>query len=58
MVEIGDESYEARAATATGEERDRLWVTLTANHPFFADHQAKIERVIPVVVLERVRPVG
>jgi uncharacterized protein YbbC (DUF1343 family) len=25
----------------------------TDSYPFFADHQAKIERVIPVVVLER-----
>lgn len=53
-VEIGDESYGARAVTATGEECARLWAVLTENHPFFADHQAKAERVIPVVVLERV----
>lgn len=52
-VEIGDESYEARAATATGDERERLWRVITDNHPFFLDHQAKAGRVIPVVVLER-----
>jgi deazaflavin-dependent oxidoreductase (nitroreductase family) len=55
-VEIGDESYAARAATAT-EERERLWQMIKDTYPFFADHEAKAGRVIPVVVLERVRPV-
>ena len=53
-VEIGDESYEARASTTTGEERERLWRTIKDAYPFFADHEAKAGRVIPVVVLERV----
>jgi F420H(2)-dependent quinone reductase len=34
-------------------QRERLWAMLTDRYPFFADHQAKTERVIPVVVLER-----
>jgi deazaflavin-dependent oxidoreductase (nitroreductase family) len=52
-VEIGDETYPATATPAEGEERARLWATLTAAYPFLAEHQAKTERVIPVVVLER-----
>jgi deazaflavin-dependent oxidoreductase (nitroreductase family) len=56
-VEIEHESYEARAVTADGEERERLWRVITAAYPFFADHEAKAGRMIPVVVLERVRPV-
>jgi deazaflavin-dependent oxidoreductase (nitroreductase family) len=52
-VEIGDETYPATATPAEGEERARLWTMLTAAYPFFAEHQAKTERVIPVVVLER-----
>jgi deazaflavin-dependent oxidoreductase (nitroreductase family) len=50
-VEVGDETYEAVATTVTGEERERIWAMLVANYPFFAGHQAKTERVIPVVAL-------
>jgi hypothetical protein len=57
MHRIGDERYEAQAVTAEGEERERLWRVITDAYPFFADHEAKAGRVIPVVVLERVRPV-
>ncbi len=52
-VEIGDEKYEARATPAEGEERERLWETLIGPYPFFVEHQAKTDRVIPIVVLER-----
>lgn len=55
-VEVGDETFTARATTATGEERARLWAALVAGFPFFADHQAKTEREIPLVLLERVPP--
>jgi deazaflavin-dependent oxidoreductase (nitroreductase family) len=53
-VEIGDESYDARATPAAGAERERLWAMLKERYPFFADHEAMTEREIPVVVLERV----
>src|SRR5690349_6736440 len=36
-VEVGDETYAARATTAVGEERDRLWAVIKENYPFFAD---------------------
>ncbi|GAA1212403.1 nitroreductase family deazaflavin-dependent oxidoreductase [Pseudonocardia alaniniphila] len=52
-VEVGDETYDATAVAATGEERERLWSILTAAYPFFTDHEAKTERVIPVVVVTR-----
>ncbi|HJP76728.1 MAG TPA: nitroreductase family deazaflavin-dependent oxidoreductase [Pseudonocardiaceae bacterium] len=52
-VEIGDEKYQASASTATGAERERLWRVLTENYPFFAEHQTKTSREIPVVVLTR-----
>lgn len=52
-VEVGDESYDAVATTATGAERDRLWSTLTREYPFFAEHQARTDREIPVVVVTR-----
>lgn len=52
-VEVGDETYEAVAATAEGEERERLWAELTAAYSFLAEHETKAGRVIPVVVLSR-----
>lgn len=54
VVEVGDETYAAVAAPAEGAERERLWTMLKQNYPFFADHEAKTDRVIPVVVLTRV----
>ena len=52
-VEVRDETYEATASVATGEERQRLWTKVVEAAPFFAEHQAKIIREIPVIVLER-----
>lgn len=53
-VEVGDESYDAMATTAEGDERERLWSALKEHYPFFAEHEAKTDRTIPVVVLTRV----
>jgi deazaflavin-dependent oxidoreductase (nitroreductase family) len=52
-VELDAETYDAVAAPAEGAERDRLWATLKESYPFFADHEAKTDRVIPVVILTR-----
>ncbi len=52
-VEVGAETYEATAVPATGDERERLWSTLKETYPFFADHEAATDRVIPVVVVTR-----
>lgn len=52
-VELPDETYQARASVAEGEERARLWAQIVAQMPFFDDHQAQISRQIPVVILER-----
>src|SRR5437763_11577891 len=53
-VEVGDETYEAVATPAAGEERDRLWAMIKENYPFFAEHEQKTTREIPVVILARV----
>lgn len=53
-VEIGGETFPARASTVTGEQRARLWATLSEAYPFLIEHQAKTEREIPLVVLTRV----
>jgi deazaflavin-dependent oxidoreductase (nitroreductase family) len=51
-VEVGDETYQAVAVPTGGEERERLWSVIKERYPFFADHEAKTDRVIPVVALE------
>jgi deazaflavin-dependent oxidoreductase (nitroreductase family) len=52
-VEVGEETYAAVAAPLTGDERERVWAMLKETYPFFADHEAKAGRVIPVVALAR-----
>lgn len=53
-VEVGDERLDAAAATTTGARRERLWAMLKQRYPFFADHEAKTSREIPVVALTKV----
>lgn len=52
-VEVGDETYDAVASTLEGAEREREWEMLKQAYPFFADHETKTERTIPVVALTR-----
>jgi deazaflavin-dependent oxidoreductase (nitroreductase family) len=53
-VQVGDDSFSARAHTATANEKPSLWRAMTSIWPEYDRYQAKTERVIPVVVLERV----
>ena len=52
-VEIGNETFKATAIVMEGSERQRLWTRVVEQYPFFADHQAKVTRQIPVIVLTR-----
>ncbi len=52
-VEVGNEIFEAITIVTEGPERQRLWTRVVELYPFFADHQAKVTRQIPVIVLER-----
>jgi deazaflavin-dependent oxidoreductase (nitroreductase family) len=52
-VEVGGETFTARARVTEGAERDRLFEWLIGLNPGFRDVQARTTRVIPVVVLER-----
>lgn len=54
-VQVGTDKVTARARTATGEERARLWQKALEFWPPYADYQKKTERQIPVVVLDPVR---
>jgi deazaflavin-dependent oxidoreductase (nitroreductase family) len=54
-IQVGTAKTRARARTATGAERARLWQKALEFWPPYADYQRKTEREIPVVVLEPVR---
>lgn len=52
-VEVGTDTYRARARETHGDERQRLFDQQAERMPFFHDYAAKTNRVIPVFVLER-----
>jgi deazaflavin-dependent oxidoreductase (nitroreductase family) len=52
-VEVGAQTYDALAIPTEGDERERLWALIKSAYPFFADHEAATERVIPVVAISR-----
>jgi proline iminopeptidase len=54
-VQVGNAKMKARARTASGEERARLWEKAMEFWPPYADYQRRTEREIPVVVLDPVR---
>jgi deazaflavin-dependent oxidoreductase (nitroreductase family) len=51
-VQAGTTKVKARARTASGEERSRLWKKALEFWPPYADYALKTEREIPVVVLD------
>jgi deazaflavin-dependent oxidoreductase (nitroreductase family) len=51
-VQVGTKKLKARARTATGAERAKLWAKALEFWPPYADYQKKTEREIPVVVLD------
>jgi deazaflavin-dependent oxidoreductase (nitroreductase family) len=53
-VELGRQSYQARAVIAEGAERDRLYGLIAAQVPAFAEYEKGTDRTFPVVVLEGV----
>jgi deazaflavin-dependent oxidoreductase (nitroreductase family) len=52
-VEVGAESFPARATITTGAERQRLFDQMAARMPNFAEYQRNTVRQLPVIVLER-----
>jgi proline iminopeptidase len=52
-VQVWDEVFPARARTAEGEERERLWQLAATQWPDYDAYAEKTDRQIPVVVLER-----
>ena len=50
-VELGDKTYQARAIVTEGEERDRLYSTVSDGA---SEYEKNTDRVFPVIVLEGV----
>lgn len=52
-VEVGTETFEARAEVAGEPERTELYAKMAAKYPGFAEYEQKTDRVIPVIKLNR-----
>jgi deazaflavin-dependent oxidoreductase (nitroreductase family) len=52
-IEVGTETLEVRARELDADERAPIWEEQKARYPGFADYEAKTDRVIPVVTLDR-----
>ena len=52
-VQVKADRFRARARTAEGDERERLWRRMAEIWPAYDDYRQKTDREIPVVVLER-----
>jgi deazaflavin-dependent oxidoreductase (nitroreductase family) len=52
-VQVLDEVFTARARTAEGDERERLWAKANEVWRHYDEYKERTSRTIPVVVLER-----
>ena len=52
-VQVLADRFAAKARVATPEEKAEMWPIMTAAWPAYDDYQAKTDREIPIVVLER-----
>ena len=52
-IQVREEVIPVRARVAAGDERERLWRLMAEAWPAYDDYQAKTDREIPVVVMER-----
>jgi len=53
-VQVGADKFVAKALTAVGKERSRLWGQMAAIWPEYEQYQKRTSREIPVVLLERI----
>jgi deazaflavin-dependent oxidoreductase (nitroreductase family) len=51
-VQVKAERFRARAATASGNERSKLWKKMVSIWPEYEEYQKRAPREIPVVILE------
>ena len=52
-IEVGTETIDVTARVLDAAEREPIWKEQKARFPGFAEYEAKTDRVIPVVMLER-----
>ena len=52
-VEADGEAFRATAKPLEGDEYEQVFASIQGDYPFFAEHQAKTSRKIPVVALIR-----
>src|SRR4051794_15678834 len=55
-VEVPGRTYAACATPLTGDDYDRQWARIKEQYPFFAEHEVKAGRQIPVVALTSAEP--
>ena len=55
IVSRGPEVWTVRAYEARGEERDRLWLLVSAAFPLYESYRLRTTRTIPLFVLEPAR---
>jgi deazaflavin-dependent oxidoreductase (nitroreductase family) len=53
QVQLGPETWRAKAVPLEGQERDRIWSRVTAEMANFGKYQQRTSRIIPVVRLVR-----
>ena len=53
-VQVADKVFKARARVVSGIERANIWQQMAAMYPPYTQYQAKTQREIPVVLLEKV----
>jgi len=54
-LQVKGDVFPARARTAMGHERERLWKLAAQQWPDYDEYQKRTDRKIPVIVLERVK---
>ena len=54
VIEVDNRTVPVRATIVTGPERDRLWNDHVAALPEFGEYPKKTDRVIPMILLERI----
>ncbi|MCU1371400.1 MAG: nitroreductase family deazaflavin-dependent oxidoreductase [Ilumatobacteraceae bacterium] len=52
-IELGTETVDVTARVVEGDERSEIWEKQKQLMPGFAEYEAKTDRVIPVIVLDR-----
>jgi deazaflavin-dependent oxidoreductase (nitroreductase family) len=52
-VQVKEDRFKARPRIATDDEKPRMWQKMVEAWPSYDDYQAKTDRTIPIVVLER-----